>query len=670
MIFKSEWITTYDFINLEPLDVFHKENVCVEINDSPFKNYHTLFRKRFVLDNTEKITVRISADDYYKLYINGEFVCQGPAPAYPQNYKYNEVDISSFVKKGENVIAVHVYYQGTINRVWISGDNRQGMIADVYGKNGFLFGTDETWRCCKLEEFSGETTGYETTYLENIDFRKKERNRKNLEFDDSHYRNALCRRNADYCFCRVPAVNVDVYKKAPRNVERIEKGKYFVDFGEEITGQFYMKIRGKEGQKVRILCGEETQDSLYARYDMRCNCKYDETCILSGDEDEFEFFDYKTFRYVNVFTTEDIETQSFCAVVRHHPFKDIITVESRVPYVEDIWKICRNGVKYAAQEALLDCPSREKGVYLGDFTVSGLSHMYLTGDSEYYKKILYDFADTVNVCKGIMAVANCSLMQEIADFSLQYPMQLVNYYKYTGDTETVKALYPVAKGIIEYFKQFERADGLVENVKDKWNLVDWPMNLRDDYDAVIGKEDEILDCHNVLNSFYIGSLEALNYLSEILGYETTHTQSRKASFVKAFYNHETGLFCDNENLTHSSLHSNVLPLCFGIATEKMQQTLRGYIMKKGLACGVQFSYFVLKALSKIGAYREELELIVNESEHSWVNMLREGATTCYEAWGKEQKWNTSLCHPWASAPVVAIVEDLDGKFGIKVNECR
>lgn len=41
-------------------------------------------------------------------------------------------------------------------------------------------------------------------------------------------------------------------------------------------------------------------------------------------------------------------------------------------------------------------------------------------------------------------------------------------------------------------------------------------------------------------------------------------------------------------------------------------------------------------------------------------MLDEGATTLFEAWGKEQKWNTSLCHPWASAPVSVLIEDILG----------
>ena len=98
----------------------------------------------------------------------------------------------------------------------------------------------------------------------------------------------------------------------------------------------------------------------------------------------------------------------------------------------------------------------------------------------------------------------------------------------------------------------------------------------------------------------------------------------------------------------------------------MHNRIRDFIMNKGLCCGVQFSYFVLKGLGRIGAYEEELSLLVNESEHSWVNMLREGATTCFEAWGKEQKWNTSLCHPWASAPIIILVEDLNHKFGIEI----
>ncbi|MCM1330767.1 MAG: rhamnosidase, partial [Ruminococcus sp.] len=42
------------------------------------------------------------------------------------------------------------------------------------------------------------------------------------------------------------------------------------------------------------------------------------------------------------------------------------------------------------------------------------------------------------------------------------------------------------------------------------------------------------------------------------------------------------------------------------------------------------------------------------------NMLREGATACFEVWGKEQKWNTSLCHAWSSSPVSIVTEEIAG----------
>ena len=81
--------------------------------------------------------------DPYKLYINGEFVTQGPPPSYPNHYYFMEIDVAKFLKEGENTFAVHTYYQGLINRVWQSGDLRHGMICDLERlfkekKNGIL----------------------------------------------------------------------------------------------------------------------------------------------------------------------------------------------------------------------------------------------------------------------------------------------------------------------------------------------------------------------------------------------------------------------------------------------------------------------------------------------------------------------------------------------------
>ena len=76
-------------------------------------NSHVLFRKVFFLkEKNGKYLLHISADDYYKLYINGRFVCMGPAPGYPFHYYYNETDISQNLVSGKNTIAEHTNYKG------------------------------------------------------------------------------------------------------------------------------------------------------------------------------------------------------------------------------------------------------------------------------------------------------------------------------------------------------------------------------------------------------------------------------------------------------------------------------------------------------------------------------------------------------------------------------
>ena len=63
-------------------------------------------------------------------------------------------------------------------------------------------------------------------------------------------------------------------------------------------------------------------------------------------------------------------------------------------------------------------------------------------------------------------------------------------------------------------------------------------------------------------------------------------------------------------------------------------------------------------LSRSLSGAEALVLKLLKSDGAWLRMLREGATTTFEAWGKEEKWNTSLCHPWATSPVLILGDPL------------
>ena len=101
----------------------------------------------------------------------------------------------------------------------------------------------------------------------------------------------------------------------------------------------------------------------------------------------------------------------------------------------------------------------------------------------------------------------------------------------------------------------------------------------------------------------------------------------------------------------------MLPLYFGIKKDDdaFIKNAIGFIEKKKLtSMGVYMSYFALSALKKNGEYEKAVALATDEK--AWLNMIAQGGTSTFEAWGKEQKWNTSLFHPWAVAPLIVFSE--------------
>ena len=323
--------------------------------------------------------------------------------------------------------------------------------------------------------------------------------------------------------------------------------------------------------------------------------------------------------------------------------------------LKQILKLCSDTVKYGTQENYVDCPTREKGQYLGDVSIAARAQAVLTGRTDMIRKAIGDFCETAFVCDGLLAVSGSSFMQEIADYSLQLPATVMWVYKLDGDKEFLRKVEPYMTRL--YRLKYETADGLIEGVTDKWNLVDWPQNLRDGYDFPLTKPIGS-GVHNTLNAFWCGFLDSMDALYQVLELPRTNRTARaKAAFVDAFYCKDTGLFVDAPGSRHSAIHTAVLPLLFEIGTsdEALKKRLIAEIKRKSLsAMGVYMAYFALAALIRHGELALAEALTVDSG--CWLNMLAEGATTTFEAWGKDQKWNTSLFHPWATAPAIVFAE--------------
>lgn len=557
------------------------------------------------------------------------------------------------MKNGENTIAVHSLYQGLINRVFVSGDMREGLWAEISIDGNIALATDESWKCRISSAYSPiGVVGYDTQYVELFDSRSEEIGFEKEDYDDEKWENAAIKKYNDYKLIKSPILPLDIYDVEPKIVKKTESG-FIYDFGQEAIGYLVVKAKGNIGDEIIIRQGEELNPDGSVRYELRSNCLYEEKWILSGEVDTLDQFDYKGFRYAELIVPKNVGILDVKFRIRHYPFKQKIAYKSINTRFDNIIKLCVNTIKYGTQEILPDCPTREKGQYLGDFCVSGRAQAIVTGDTTFLKKGIVDFCRTAGICKGLMSVSTSSYMQEIADYGLVFPSLVLWTYKFDGDKEFLKTVEPTLKGMYEYFSAFERGDGLIEKVYGQWNLVDWPANLRDGYDFPLTKPigDGV---HNVLNALWIGFLNAMNEIEEVLGNEKIADSSKVVnSFYNSFYSEETGLFCDSEKKTHSAVQSSIFPLLFGLfgSDENLKNRLVEAVYEKKLnSMGVYMAYFALAALVKADEKGKALELASDEK--AWQNMLNEGATTTFEAWGKDQKWNTSLFHPWAVAPLI------------------
>ena len=642
--FRGNWICPENISTVMPLNVFHRQLDKKEINGVQPRNLHILYRKKFVLKRTEHTTIYITADDYYKLYINGRFVCQGPSPGYHFHYYYNVVDISDYVEPGENVIAVHTYYQGLINRVWQSGDDRYGFIMDLEQNNKVILSSDETFKCDIHSGFEQMgKIGYDTQFAERYISGSKHEGFEKIEYNDETWGNASLRKYADYELFEQPTKML-VFEDVIPKISYDESG-VTLDFRAMYVGNLYAEAKGVRGDVVEILCGQELNDDGTVRWKMRANCDCRWEWQLSGGEDVLNQFDYSAFRYVRMNFSKGCTVSNIKLKARYYPFE----LQAK-PTVEDadllsVWDLCVRSVKYGVQEQVRDCMEREKGIYLGDGCYSAITHAYLSKDFTMYEQLIDDAMRSSVVNDGLMTCSACSFMQEIAEYPLMMYHSLLCYYKLSGNIEFLKKHHKQLVRILDFYKKsYGLENGLLCNL-DKWCVVEWPHNYRDGYDADITEGKVCTDLHNVINAHYIGAIIEMNKICDIIGAE--HYCNEKEiinSFVDTFYVKEKKLFKDNAETEHISLLSNVFPLMYDFCPDKgTEQAIVKLIREKGFTTSMLFgSYPILYGLRRIG----ETELMYEclRDEKAWLNMLKEGATTTFEGWSKESKWNTSLFH--------------------------
>jgi hypothetical protein len=176
----------------------------------------------------------------------------------------------------------------------------------------------------------------------------------------------------------------------------------------------------------------------------------------------------------------------------------------------------------------------------------------------------------------------------------------------------------------------------------------------------------MLPINTVVNCFFYENMKIMAEIAGILNKpsDKAHFEIMAAKVKHAInqklFNSEKGIYIDGEGSVHSSLHSNMMALAFGIVPEKNISKVVEFIKSRGMACSVYGAQFLLEGLYRAGEEQYALDLMSATNDRSWWNMVKAGSTISLEAWDMKYKPNSDWNHAWGAAPANIIPRYLWG----------
>lgn len=318
----------------------------------------------------------------------------------------------------------------------------------------------------------------------------------------------------------------------------------------------------------------------------------------------------------------------------HAPFDDSAAdFECDNDNLNRIWQFCKYSIKATTPFGIYVDGNRERLAYEADSYINQLGHF---------------------CCDANFSIAHNTIERLLVhptwptEWRLIMPVLARDYMLYSGDTATPKAWCP--KLATRLLPEMRDDDGLVHGTGNIKDIIDWPRPERDNY--VFG------DGPNLVPNCYL--FAALNAMTDISGDNTWRTQAEALKLLLRTRFMRDGLFIDNPETTHSSLHSQIFAVAAGVADPSDYPRLAPFIQSRGMACSVYGAQFLLNACYKMGLDDYALSLMTSTSLRSWNNMLNKGATITMEAWDDSFKPNQDWNHAWGAAPANIIPRYLCG----------
>ncbi len=467
---------------------------------------------------------------------------------------------------------------------------------------------------------------------------------------------------------------------------------YFIDFGKDAFGTMDFTYNAKKKETLVFHVGEQLEgDRLNRKPAEKSHIRYQKIEVpISPDKNNYQlpvhvderntlpnkaialpdsFPVVVPFRYVELENPRnDVKSEDFTQLAFHSYWEDdASSFSSDNDILNQVWELCKYTIKATTFAGLYVDGDRERIPYEADAYLNQLSHY--TTDQEY------------------------AIARQTIEYFMQMPtwptewqqhVALMFYadYMYTGNTELIEKYYDDLK--YKTLMELEGDHGLItsskvtpeimknlgfgdrdEALKD---IVDWPPSGWGGDPNIMGERDGFVfeDYNTVINSLYYKNMQIMAEFAEVLGkddekldFELRAAQAKKA-INEQMFDKSTGTYVDGIGTKHASVHANMFPLAFGIVPKERQASVVEFIKSRGMAASVYGAQYLMEGLYNAGEADYALKLLTSESDRSWYNMIRVGATMTMEAWDMKYKPNADWNHAWGAVPANIIPRGLWG----------
>ncbi len=484
------------------------------------------------VDSLKDTKLYISAFSFYRLFVNGKFVCMGPARAAKDYARVDELSLGEYCRNGEkNEIEIQMagYNCGALS----TARQTSFIVCELRKRDEVLLYTGRDFdayldcrRVREVERYSAQRHFGEIWKLDNGDFKKIE-NKVILDTVSN---------NPKYLPRRVPMPSYDLLSIdsfASKGVFEYDEDLPYramrssfpimAEWGrfeeEEVFSHPFRWVQcqrkecreGRGNFPVTLKAGEYiTVDMTRIEAGFICwdgKALEDSDVVIAYSElcepDAFEFTDINCHNVIEYFVSggREVKEQSFepytCRVAifmvksgsvilssfgirtYEHDRRRFIKKDIKDAELASIYRAAEATFAHNAVDLYVDCPSRERAGWLCDSYFTGKAEYFLTGESAVEDAFLENYRlyeSKGEFPEGILPMCYPSDEHENNKFIPQWDMWYVlevKEYLTERNTSVDKELFRKSVyGIVNFLSRHENADGLLQNLPS-WNFVEW-----------------------------------------------------------------------------------------------------------------------------------------------------------------------------------------------------